>query len=452
MKTTTEYLADNIVAIASGAGYAGVGVIRVSGANLTAVIAGLIRKDELKPRLAYYVDFYAAANEILDSGLVLFFRGPKSFTGEDVLEIQGHGSPVVLNMLLKRCLELGCRMAEAGEFTKRAYLNGKLDLVQAESIADLIHAESEASAKGALKSLKGEFSGQIQQINQQLIHLRMFVEATLDFPEEDIEFIANAKIKAKLEALQQEIHQLLGSTKQGVILNNGANIVIVGRPNVGKSSLLNALANEDIAIVTAIAGTTRDVVRQKIIIDGVPFNIVDTAGIRETDDVVEKIGIERALHAVASADLCMVLIDDNVGMSMADQQILAQLPEALPKLFIHNKIDLSGESPRISQQNEFTQIYLSAREGLGIDLLRAKLLALIGWDNSAGDVFLARTRHLDAMRLTVKHIDNAFSNWQELEILAEELRYAHTALSSITGEFSADDLLGEIFSKFCIGK
>lgn len=369
-----------------------------------------------------------------------------------MLEIQGHGSPVVLNMLLKRCLELGCRMAEAGEFTKRAYLNGKLDLVQAESIADLIHAESEASAKGALKSLKGEFSGQIQQINQQLIHLRMFVEATLDFPEEDIEFIANAKIKSKLELLQHEIHQLLGSTKQGVILNNGANIVIVGRPNVGKSSLLNALANEDIAIVTAIAGTTRDVVRQKIIIDGVPFNIIDTAGIRETDDVVEKIGIERALHAVASADLCMVLIDDNVVMSAADQQILVQLPEALPKLFIHNKIDLSGETPRISQQNELTQIYLSAREGLGIDLLRAKLLALIGWDNSAGDVFLARTRHLDAMRLTVKHIDNAFANWQELEILAEELRYAHTALSSITGEFSADDLLGEIFSKFCIGK
>lgn len=447
-----SYIADNIVAIASGAGYAGVGVIRVSGTNLSGVIAGLVHKDELKPRLAHYVDFYSSDNQVLDSGLVLFFRGPKSFTGEDVLEIQGHGSPVVLNMLLKRCLELGCRMAEAGEFTKRAYLNAKLDLVQAESIADLIHAESEASAKGALKSLKGEFSGRIQQINQQLIHLRMFVEATLDFPEEDIEFIANAKIKTKLEALQQEIYTLLCSTKQGVLLNNGANIVIVGRPNVGKSSLLNALANEEVAIVTEIAGTTRDIVRQKIIIDGVPFNIIDTAGIRETDDVVEKIGIERALDAVSTADLCMIIIDDNVGLSVEEHQILAKLPVGLPKLFIHNKIDLNGQSPRINEQDGSVQIYLSARERLGINLLRSKLLALIGWNNSAEDVFLARTRHLDAMRLTVEHIDIAFTNWQSLEILAEELRYAHTALGSITGEFSADDLLGEIFSKFCIGK
>lgn len=447
-----SYIADNVVAIASGAGYAGVGVIRVSGTNLSGVIAGLVHKDELKPRLAHYVDFYSSDNQVLDSGLVLFFRGPKSFTGEDVLEIQGHGSPVVLNMLLKRCLELGCRIAEAGEFTKRAYLNAKLDLVQAESIADLIHAESEASAKGALKSLKGEFSGRIQQINQQLINLRMFVEATLDFPEEDIEFIANAKIKTKLEALQQEIYTLLGSTKQGVLLNNGANIVIVGRPNVGKSSLLNALANEEVAIVTEIAGTTRDIVRQKIIIDGVPFNIIDTAGIRETDDVVEKIGIERALNAVSSADLCMIIIDDNVGISFEDHQILSKLPVGLPKLFIHNKIDLNGQLPRIDEQDGSVQIYLSARERLGIDLLRNKLLALIGWNNSAGDVFLARTRHLDAMRLTVEHIDTAFTNWQSLEILAEELRYAHTALGSITGEFSADDLLGEIFSKFCIGK
>ncbi len=447
-----SYIADNIVAIASGAGYAGVGVIRVSGTNLFGVIAGLVHKDELKPRLAHYVDFYSSDNQVLDSGLVLFFRGPKSFTGEDVLEIQGHGSPVVLNMLLKRCLELGCRMAEAGEFTKRAYLNAKLDLVQAESIADLIHAESEASAKGALKSLKGEFSGQIQQINQQLINLRMFVEATLDFPEEDIEFIANAKIKTKLEALQQEIYTLLGSTKQGVLLNNGANIVIIGRPNVGKSSLLNALANEEVAIVTAIAGTTRDIVRQKIIIDGVPFNIIDTAGIRETEDVVEKIGIERALNAVSSADLCMIIIDDNIGMSFEDHQILAKLPVGLPKLFIHNKIDLNGQLPRVDEKGDSVQIYLSAREGRGIDLLRSKLLTLIGWNNSAGDVFLARTRHLDAMRLTVEHIDTAFTNWQSLEILAEELRYAHTALGSITGEFSADDLLGEIFSKFCIGK
>lgn len=446
-----RYTADNIVAIASGAGYAGVGVIRISGSNLVEIILGLTHKAEMKPRFAHYVDFYDGDSSVIDSGIALYFKAPKSFTGEEVLEIQGHGSPVVLNMLLKRCLELGCRLADAGEFTKRAYLNGKIDLVQAESIGDLIHAESEASAKGALKSLKGEFSKHISLINEQLINLRMFVEATLDFPEEDIEFIANAKIKTKLELLRSQIYALLSSTKQGVILNNGANIVIVGRPNVGKSSLLNALANEDVAIVTNVAGTTRDIVQQKIIIDGVPFNIIDTAGIRDTDDIVEKIGIARAIDAVQKADLAMVLIDDSVGMSDEDQQILIQLPPQLPKLFIHNKIDLTGQTPQIISGAD-TQIYLSAREQIGVDLLRGKLLELIGWENSSSDVFLARTRHLDAMRMTVQHIDNAFTNWQHLEILAEELRYAHTALSGITGEFSADDLLGEIFSKFCIGK
>ncbi len=447
-----RYIQDNIAAIASGSGQAGVGVIRISGNNLSELASVLTGKQRLKPRFAHYGEFVDAAGEIIDSGLIIWFDAPRSFTGEDVLELQGHGSPVVLNMLLRRCLELGCRLAEAGEFTKRAYLNGKLDLVQAESIADLIHAESEATAKGALKSLKGEFSRHIEVINEQLINLRMFVEATLDFPEEDIEFIANAKIKQKLEALREQIHQLLSSTQQGVILNNGANIVIIGRPNVGKSSLLNALANEEVAIVTSIAGTTRDIVRQKIIVDGVPFNIIDTAGIRETQDVVEKIGIERALSVVKDADLALVLIDDNVGMSEEDTQILNQLPAELPRIFVHNKIDLSSGTASIVDNESGTQVYISAKLALGIDLLRQKLLSLIGWGNSAGDVFLARTRHLDAMRITVNHIDSAFSNWQSLEILAEELRYSHTALSSIIGEFSADDLLGEIFSKFCIGK
>ncbi|RTL12454.1 MAG: tRNA uridine-5-carboxymethylaminomethyl(34) synthesis GTPase MnmE [Neisseriaceae bacterium] len=447
-----RYTQDNIVAIASGSGQAGVGVIRISGNNLVELALALTRKQNLKPRFAHYGEFVDANGEIIDSGLIIWFDAPRSFTGEDVLELQGHGSPVVLNMLLKRCLALGCRLAEAGEFTKRAYLNGKLDLVQAESIADLIHAESEATAKGALKSLKGEFSRHIDVINEQLINLRMFVEATLDFPEEDIEFIANAKIQQKLELLREQIYQLLSSTQQGVILNNGANIVIIGRPNVGKSSLLNALANEEVAIVTSIAGTTRDIVRQKIIIDGVPFNIIDTAGIRETQDVVEQIGIERAISAVKEADLALVLIDDSIGMSDEDCQILDKLPAELPRIFVHNKIDLSAGIASITENESGTQVYISAKLNLGINLLRQKLLSLIGWENSASDVFLARTRHLDAMRLTVAHIDNAFSNWQSLEILAEELRYSHTALSSITGEFSADDLLGEIFSKFCIGK
>lgn len=447
-----RYTQDNIVAIASGSGQAGVGVIRISGNSLVELAQALTRKRNLKPRFAHYGEFVDANGAIIDSGLIIWFDAPRSFTGEDVLELQGHGSPVVLNMLLKRCLELGCRLAEAGEFTKRAYLNGKLDLVQAESIADLIHAESEATAKGALKSLKGEFSRHIDVINEQLINLRMFVEATLDFPEEDIEFIANAKIKQKLEVLREQIHQLLSSTQQGVILNNGANIVIIGRPNVGKSSLLNALANEEVAIVTSIAGTTRDIVRQKIIIDGVPFNIIDTAGIRETQDVVEQIGIERAISAVKGADLALVLIDDSIGMSDEDRQILDKLPAELPRIFVHNKIDLSAGVASITESESGTQVYISAKLNLGINLLRQKLLSLIGWESSASDVFLARTRHLDAMRLTVAHIDNAFSNWQSLEILAEELRYSHTALSNITGEFSADDLLGEIFSKFCIGK
>ena len=447
-----RYQPANIVAIATASGHSGVGIIRISGYNLDDLIQALCHKTSLKPRYAHYSDFYAANSDIIDSGLVLYFSAPNSFTGEEVIEIQGHGSPIVLNMLLKRCIELGCRMAEAGEFTKRAYLNGKIDLVQAESIADLIHAESEASAKGALKSLKGQFSEQIGKISENLINLRMFVEATLDFPEEDIEFIANAKIKVKLQNLQGEIHKLLGSTKQGVILNNGAKIVIIGRPNVGKSSLLNALANEDVAIVTAIAGTTRDIVQQKIIIDGIPFNIIDTAGIRDTDDVVEKIGIERALLAVASADLAIILIDDNVGIGDEDKLILANLPNELPILYVHNKIDLNSGMPRIVETGGVTDIYLSAKHKQGIDLLRQKLLSLIGWENSVTDVCLARTRHLEAMHRTVTHIDTAFAMWEELEILAEELRYAHTSLGEITGEFSADDLLGVIFSEFCIGK
>ncbi len=448
-----RYHQDNIVAVATATGYAGIGVIRISGTNLLPLISQLCHKDNIKPRYAHYGDFYDQFGTVIDSGLIIYFAAPNSFTGEEVLELQGHGSPVVLNMLLKRCLELGCRMAEAGEFTKRAYLNGKIDLVQAESIADLIHAESEAAAKGALKSLHGKFSQQIDRISERLINLRMFVEATLDFPEEDIEFIANAKIRDKLAVVQQEIYNLLGTTEQGVILNNGANIVIVGRPNVGKSSLLNALANEDVAIVTDIAGTTRDIVRQKIIIDGIPFNIIDTAGIRVTQDVVEQIGIERALQAAASADLAMILIDDSIGVSEADQQIVDQLPANLPRLYLHNKIDLSGGAAKILAVDGETNIYLSAKHKQGIDLLRSKLLSLIGWNKStADDIYLARTRHLDAMRKTVRHIDYAFEMWEHLEILAEELRYAHGSLGEITGEFTADDLLGVIFSEFCIGK
>lgn len=446
------YTRDNIVAIATANGYAGVGIIRISGFNLDSIINGLCQKTKLTPRYAHYVDLFDAQQEILDSGIILYFPNPNSFTGEDVIEIQSHGSPVVMNMLVKRCIELGCRLAEAGEFSKRAYLNGKIDLLQAESIADLIHAESEASAKGALKSLKGEFSNHINQINDSLINLRMFVEATLDFPEEDIEFIANAKIKDKLTNIRAQIHQLLHSTKQGVLLNNGANIVIVGQPNVGKSSLLNALANEDVAIVTDIAGTTRDIVKQKIIIDGIPFNIIDTAGIRETNDKVEQIGIERAYQAINNADVCLVLVDHQHGISQTESDIINSITTQMPIIYVHNKIDLTNQVAKLEEIDNSIHVHLSAQTKDGLNLLTYKLLSIIGWENNQSDTFIARTRHLDAMRITVTRIDNAFNNWSELEILAEELRYAHTALGSITGEFSADDLLGEIFSKFCIGK
>ncbi len=443
---------DNIVAIATAHGFSGVGVVRVSGKSLLSFALTITHKSKINPRVATYSEFFDSNHEVIDSGLILYFPSPKSFTGEDVLEIQGHGSPVSLHMVLKRCLELGCRIAEPGEFSRRAYLNNKIDLIQAESIIDLIHAESEMAVKSALKSLSGTFSNYINKVNEQLINLRMFVEATLDFPEEDIEFIVEAKIKNKLEILQTEIKHLLANTKQGVLLNNGANIVIVGRPNVGKSSLLNALANEEIAIVTDIAGTTRDIIKEKIVINGVVFNLIDTAGIRNTDDVVEKIGIERALHAISNAEMCLVLLDDSIGITPEDDDVLAKIPQELPLIYIHNKIDITGVRAKVEKKDKQTRVYLSAKTHMGVQLLRNEILKLIGFDSACKDVFIARTRHLESMNKAVHHIDTSFTNWHNLEILAEELRYAHSNLTDITGEFTADDLLGEIFSKFCIGK
>lgn len=443
---------DKIVAIATGHGYAGIGIVRISGHKLDQILLGLSGKNSLATRIAHYSNIYNSDNEVIDSGVLIYFNAPHSFTGEDVIEIQGHGSPIVLSMILKRCIELGCRMALPGEFSQRAYLNNKMDLVQAESINDLIHAESEASAKSALKSMQGVFSRHINEINEELIHLRMFVEATLDFPEEDIEFIANAKVQAKLETLQKNILQLLNNTQQGVILNNGANIAIIGRPNVGKSSLLNALANEDIAIVTEIAGTTRDIVKEKIIVNGIALNIIDTAGIRDTTDIVEQIGIKRALNTMQNAELCLIILDSAIGLTAADEQILSSIPDSTPRVYVYNKIDLVNIPVSSKSQDNATHIYLSAKLGLGLDLLRNAILDGIGFKQSNHDVFIARTRHLDSMKKAVAHITHAFDNWHNLEILAEELRYAHNDLTQITGEFSADDLLGEIFSKFCIGK
>lgn len=490
---------DNIVAIATANGYSGIGIIRISGVGLFQLVEKLTKKKAPPPKVASYTDFFDHDGEIIDSGIILYFQAPHSFTGEDVIEIQGHGSPITLQMLLQSTIELGCRIATPGEFSRRAYLNGKIDLLQAESIIDLIHAESESSARGALKSLKGTFSKHIHEINQKLIDLRMFVEASLDFPEEDIEFIANAKIKDKLEKLQVDIKKLLASTKQGVLLGNGANIVIIGRPNVGKSSILNRLANEEIAIVTDIAGTTRDIIKEKIIINGIAFNVIDTAGIRETTDKVEQIGIERTLNSVNSANMCLVILDANFGVTQEDQNILEKIPVNIPRLYVHNKIDLINEihshqnktyttndipvrsgtqntenktqniennidfHPRLDLESiiskadlksnlEFKHVYISAKKDIGIDLLRNAILQIIGYDNNNHDIFIARHRHLERVTNSVSHIDNAFANWHNLELLAEELRYAHNSLTEITGEFTSDDLLGEIFSRFCIGK
>ncbi|MDF0604512.1 tRNA uridine-5-carboxymethylaminomethyl(34) synthesis GTPase MnmE [Neisseriaceae bacterium TC5R-5] len=447
-----SYTPTTICAIATAPGRGGVGVIRVSGNKLLAFAHAISGGKTPQARYALYTDFVDAQGQALDNGLLLYFPGPRSFTGEDVLELQGHGGPVVLKMLLARCVELGARLAEPGEFTKRAFLNEKLDLAQAESVADLIDAASETAAKSALKSLKGMFSDKIHQLVDELITLRMLVEATLDFPEEEIDFLKQADAFGKLQGLQQRLQQVQATAKQGAILREGMHVVLVGEPNVGKSSLMNALAGDDIAIVTAIAGTTRDTVREEIIIDGVPVHIIDTAGLRDTNDVVEKIGIARTWQAVERADLALILADSRHGITKELQTILARLPAQLPRLHILNKIDLTAEAAGFSEEDGHSLLRLSAHTHAGIELLKAKLLEMVGYSGSSEGVFLARQRHLDAIQRAEGHLQLAQENAQQIELLAEELRLAQNALSEITGEFSADDLLGVIFSRFCIGK
>lgn len=442
----------SICAIATAPGRGGVGVIRVSGTGLLPLALALTGGKQPKPRYALYTDFLAADGVAIDNGLMLYFPGPNSFTGEDVLELQGHGGPVVLRMLLARCVELGARLAEPGEFSKRAFLNDKLDLAQAESVADLIDAASESAAKSALKSLKGAFSSEIHQLTDGLINLRMLVEATLDFPEEDIDFLKAADAQGQLERLRQRLAQVQATARQGAILREGMHVVLVGRPNVGKSSLMNALAGDEVAIVTDIAGTTRDAVREEILLDGVPMHIIDTAGLRETDDRVEQIGIERTWQAVAKADLALVLVDSQEGVGADLSEILARLPDALPRVFVFNKIDLSSGQ---AQQDDFQghpAVHLSAKTHAGVDLLKARLLQMIGFSGGSEGVYLARARHMDAIGRASRHLEQAAIAWQQVEIFAEELRLAQNALSEITGEFTPDDLLGVIFSRFCIGK
>ena len=448
-----------IAAIATAPGRGGVGVIRLSGKDLLPLAQTLSGGKTPKPRMAMHTDFLDVDSNPIDNGLLLYFAAPASFTGEDVIELQGHGGPVVMNMLLQRCLDLGANMAESGEFTKRAFLNNKLDLAQAESVADLIDASSQSAARMALRSLKGVFSEHIHQLVDELITLRMLVEATLDFPEEDIDFLEAADAKGKLAAIQNQLQSVLASAEQGAILREGMNVVLVGAPNVGKSSLLNALAGDDIAIVTDIAGTTRDTVREQITLDGVPVHIIDTAGLRDTDDLVEKIGIERSHKAVQEADVALILIDPKEGINSKTKAILDTLPESLKRIEIHNKIDLTGEAATQlsgslhTASGADTIIKLSAKHGNGLDILKEALLEQIGWQGESESLFLARSRHLNALHQAETELNNAaLCSNNQIELLAEHLRLAQLACSEITGEFTADDLLGVIFSRFCIGK
>ena len=444
-----------IAAIATAPGRGGVGVIRISGPALLPLAQAVSAGKTPKARTALYTDFVDAAGAAIDSGLLLYFPAPHSFTGEDVVELQGHGGPVILKMLLARCVELGARLAEPGEFTRRAFLNDKLDLAQAESVADLIDAQSEAAARSALKSLKGAFSDEIHALVDRLIHLRMLTEATLDFPEEeDVDYLAEADAAGQLDGLRRQLERVLASARQGAILREGMHVVLVGQPNVGKSSLMNALAGDDIAIVTDIAGTTRDTVREQLVIDGVPLHVIDTAGLRDTDDAVERIGIQRTWAAVERADLVLLLVDARAGLGEHDAAILARLPERLPRVFVYNKIDLAGGEPSARDENGRPAVMLSAKSGAGVELLKRVLLDTVGWAGGGEGLFLARERHLDAIRRAADFMDSAAHCLAQgqAELFAEELRLAQQALGEITGEFSADDLLGAIFSRFCIGK
>ena len=441
-----------IAAVATAPGRGGVGVVRVSGKNLLPMAQALCGKTPL-PRVALYADFRDADGQAIDNGLLLFFAAPASFTGEDVIELQGHGGPVVMEMLLNRCLELGARLAEPGEFTKRAFLNDKLDLAQAEGVADLIDASSRTAARLALRSLKGDFSRRIHGLVDDLVTLRMLVEATLDFPEEDIDFLEAADARGKLEGLRRSVDEVLANARQGAILREGMNVVLVGAPNVGKSSLLNALAGDEVAIVTDIAGTTRDAVRERILIDGVPVHIVDTAGLRETDDVVERIGIERSRKAVSEADVALVLVDPREGLNEKTRMILDTLPSDLKRIEIHSKSDLHTGAAVAFETCADTVIPLSAKTGAGLDVLRQTLLREVGWQGEGEGMFLARARHLNALQAAKGELElAALCGNGQIELLAEHLRLAQVACGEITGEFTADDLLGVIFSRFCIGK
>ncbi len=467
---------DPIAAIATAPGRGAVGIVRVSGRGLAPFVRALLGRD-LRPREATYLPIPDEQGQPIDQGLAIWFPGPHSYTGEDVLELQGHGGPVVLQLLLARCLAMaqtkaatdgqllpGLRPARPGEFTERAFLNDKLDLAQAEAVADLIDASTEAAARSASRSLAGVFSERVHALRDALIHLRMLVEATLDFPEEDVDFLHKADATGQLQRSQSALAEVMAQARQGALLRDGLKVVIAGQPNAGKSSLLNALAGAELAIVTPIPGTTRDVVQQTIQIEGVPLHVIDTAGLRDSPEVdeVERIGIERAWGQIAQADAVVFLHDltrcDGARYQADDAAIEAALPQGVAVVQVWNKLDqcAAHAAANLADFAGPKGILLSAKRGDGIDLLRQRLLSLAGWQQGSEGLFMARERHLQALTRVDVHLNSASgllaAQAEHLDLLAEELRLAQGALGEITGEFSADDLLGEIFSRFCIGK
>ena len=451
--------AQTIAAVATAQGRGGVGIVRISG-PLASLAAHAFTGRELKPRYAHYGPFYGESGVVLDEGIALYFPGPNSFTGEDVLELQGHGGPIVLDMLLQRCVELGCRLARPGEFSERAFLNDKLDLAQAEAIADLIEASSAQAARNALRSLQGAFSHRVHNLTEQLISLRIYVEAAIDFPEEEIDFLADGHVLGMLDKVREELSTVKREAGQGALLRDGMTVVIAGRPNAGKSSLLNALAGREAAIVTEIAGTTRDVLREHIHIDGMPLHVVDTAGLRDTEDQVEKIGVQRALKAIGEADRVLLVVDATAPEANDPfalwPEFLEHRPDPAKVTLIRNKADLSGEAVELEVSADgHVTISLSARSTEGLDLLREHLKACMGYEQTSESSFSARRRHLEALQHASDALEHGRSQLTLAgagELLAEDLRMAQQFLGEITGAFSSDDLLGRIFSSFCIGK
>lgn len=445
---------DTIAAVATPPGQGGIGVVRVSGPLSTAIaeaVCGMIPT----ARQAVLRCFRTASGEILDQGIVLFFPAPHSFTGEDTIEFQGHGGPVILDLLLSRIFALGARPARPGEFSERAFLNDKLDLAQAEAIADLIASDTAAAARAALRSLQGEFSQRVNGLVESLASLRMYVEAAIDFPEEEIDFLADGVIAARLAGCRESLRVLQAAASQGRLLRDGMTVVIAGRPNAGKSSLLNHLAGREAAIVTAIPGTTRDVLREQISIDGMPLHVIDTAGLRDSDDLVEREGIRRAWAEIETADRVLMVVDDRIGLAAEDVALRERLPIDTPLTVLYNKIDLSGRSPAVQEGSWGSEILLSARTGEGLDLLREHLKVCVGYRGGAEGTFMARRRHLEALEKATTALAQAAEQlevFQAGELVAEELREAQNALAEITGEFSSEDLLSKIFSSFCIGK